>query len=190
MPKKIIFKNAEKTFQAEVDYETKSNKKIFVSTKPIHGYRYEGFVKDDKPFGAGKLFDKGIRFYEGNWKNGYFDGDGCLYDFRGIFPKYEATFKEGKMKKFLKEYTKIIFVSMEQLSLIIKNYIVVLSTISNSIMEKEPSTMKTILLFILEITRMENTVVWEQNIMKQVENTLVISKIIKRKEKELIIIMM
>ena len=97
MPKKIIFKNAERTFHADVDYETKSNKKTFVSTKPVDGYRYEGFVKDDKPFGAGKLFDEGIRFYEGNWKNGYFHGDGCLYDFRGIFPTYEATFKEGKL---------------------------------------------------------------------------------------------
>ena len=97
MTKKIIFKNAQKTFHAEVDYETKSNKKTFVSTKPSDGFRYEGFIKDGKASGAGKLFDRGIRFYEGNWKNGYFNGNGCLYDFRGIFPKYEASFKEGKL---------------------------------------------------------------------------------------------
>ena len=95
--KEIIFKNAQKTFRAEIDYETKSNKKIFVSTKPSDGFRYEGFIKDGKASGAGKLFDRGIRFYEGDWKNGYFNGNGCLYDFRGMFPKYEATFKEGKL---------------------------------------------------------------------------------------------
>ena len=31
MTKEIIFKNAQKTFRAETDYETKSNKKTFVS---------------------------------------------------------------------------------------------------------------------------------------------------------------
>ena len=35
MTKKIIFKNAQKTFHAEIDYETKSNKNVKV-TKSFH----------------------------------------------------------------------------------------------------------------------------------------------------------
>ena len=55
---------------------------------------YEGFWFNDKQNGYGKLFKKSKIFYEGNFKNGVFQGQGKQYNEKEIL---EGEFEEGKL---------------------------------------------------------------------------------------------
>lgn len=97
MNKQITFCNNQKCFHAKIISEENRNRKVFVRTTSVEGFSFEGFIQKNKVHGFGKLFHNGVLFYEGNWKNGYFDGNGTLLGAYGVLPAIEGHFKKGKM---------------------------------------------------------------------------------------------
>ena len=97
MNKQITFCNNQKCFHVKIISEENRNRKLFVRTTSVEGFSLEGFIQKNKVNGFGKLFHNGVLFYEGNWKNGYFDGNGTFLGAHGVLPSIEGHFKRGRM---------------------------------------------------------------------------------------------